>query len=333
MAYENRPDKDITDKVLHGEASKEEARLVAKWLATEDGQEYLSSHINDAFSNIHPNYAELYVDHAIPSEKMLATIQRNISRKRNRKIIYQVAAVLLPFIFLLGIFFQLNSRVDLFGKSEYAEVYVPRGERIQMIFQDGTKVYLNSNSRLRYPKQFSFSQRKVSLEGEGYFVVAHEKKRPFIIELDRASIQVLGTSFNVYSYNDEPEICVVLDEGKIDLKSWDKQSNILHPKESLIYNKETGVSTITKQEDARHFSMWKNDTICFKNEPLANVVKILSRWYNVDFEITDSEAYNYSFTMESENTLLEKVLFDLEKVSPLNFIYEDNKVIVKKRDF
>ena len=95
---------------------------------------------------------ELYVDHEIASDELFARIRRNIRRKRVRRIVFRVAAVLIPFVVLAGLVVQLDKRVDLFGGSGYEEIYVAKGERLQMMFQDGTRVYINSDSRLKYPK-------------------------------------------------------------------------------------------------------------------------------------------------------------------------------------
>ena len=85
-------------------------------------------------------------------------------------------AVLIPFVVLAGLVVQLDKRVDLFGGSGYEEIYVAKGERLQMMFQDGTRVYINSDSRLKYPKKFALSSREVYLEGEAYFEVAKDEE-------------------------------------------------------------------------------------------------------------------------------------------------------------
>ena len=151
------------------------------WFATEEGNTYLDAVMTREAEYLKAETAEIYVDHTILSEKMYHQIQKNISRKQIKRICFRVAAILIPVIFLIGLYLQINSRVDLFGTTEYEEIRVAKGERIQMMFQDGTRVYINSDSWLKYPKKFGLSKREIFLVGEAYFVVAKNKKRPFIV--------------------------------------------------------------------------------------------------------------------------------------------------------
>ena len=167
----DRPtDKQIAD-VLAGLASAEEAKRVAQWFATDAGSAYLSEAFDLDMKSIRPGDEDLYVPHAIPSEEVWRRIKKQIRRYRVHRMLFRVAAVVLPFVLLLGLYYQVDSRVELFGDTGYEEVYVPKGERLQMMFQDGTKVYLNSDTRLRYPKKFGLDSREVELSGEAYFVV------------------------------------------------------------------------------------------------------------------------------------------------------------------
>ena len=319
----NKPTEQQIQEVLAGIATSEDAQIVAKWFATDEGTAYLSKSMDLDAEQIKQGYEELYVNHAIPSEEMFARIFRNIRRKRIRRIAFRVAAVVIPFVVLMGLFVQVNTRVDLFGDSGYEEIYVPKGERIQMMFQDGTRAYINSDSRLRYPKKFALFSREVYLEGEAYFVVSKNSRRPFIVNLDGPAIHVLGTSFDVQAYPENKDITVCLDEGHVNLALPSDKKYPLQPGEKLVYNKESEHCTIIRNTDAHLSSLWKKNVIAFKDTPLSEVIKVLNRWYDVDFKIEDKAAWNVYFTLTSENTLLEKVLRDLEKISPLHFEYKE----------
>ena len=260
---------------------------------------------------------------SIPSEKMYHQIQKNISRKQIKRICFRVAAILIPVIFLVGLYLQINSRVDLFGTTEYEEIRVAKGERIQMMFQDGTRVYINSDSWLKYPKKFGLSKREVFLVGEAYFVVAKNKKRPFIVNLNGPSVHVLGTSFDVQAYPENKDIVICLDEGHVNLTLSSAKEYPLLPGEKLIYNKESDQCRIIKNDHSKQVSMWKDNVISFKDTPLTEVVKVLNRWYNVNFKIEDEQASKYVYTLTSDNTILEKVLQDLEKIAPVKFEYDE----------
>ena len=329
----NRPTDKQIEEVLAGIASPEDAKYVAEWFATEEGSDYLEAAMTRDSGLIKNEFADLYVDHDIPSKKILEQIRKNIRIKKLKRVCFRVAAVLIPVVLIVGLYMQLNSKVDLFGTSEYEEVVVDKGERIQIMFQDGTKVYINSDSKLRYPKKFALNTREVFFEGEAYFVVAKNKNRPFIVNLSGPAIHVLGTSFNVQDYPENKDIVVCLDEGNINLTLPTEKKYPVKPGERLVYNKDNQQCTISKMNDMRRLSMWKQNVIVFKDTPLSEVIKILNRWYNVEFKVEDENVLKYVYTLTSDNTLLEKVLMDLEKIAPVKFEYNEDKkeVIVKMK--
>lgn len=330
----NKPTEKQIQDVLAGTATPEDARLVAKWFATDEGTAYLSHSMDRDAEQIKPGCEELFVNHEIPSEEMYARIFRNIRRKRIRRMAFRVAAVFIPFVVLMGLFVQVNNRVDLFGDSGYEEIYVAKGERLQMMFQDGTRAYINSDSRLKYPRKFALSSREVYLEGEAYFVVSKNPHRPFIVNLNGPAVHVLGTSFDVQAYPESKDITLCLDEGHINLTLPSDKKYPLKPGEKLVYNREDDRCTVTRDVDTQFSSLWKKNVIAFKDTPLSEVIKVLNRWYDVDFEVGDETARNVYFTLTSEHTLLEKVLQDLEKISPLTFQYDEaeKKVTVTRKE-
>jgi ferric-dicitrate binding protein FerR (iron transport regulator) len=325
-----RPSEETVDKVLNGLASQEDAAQVAEWFRTTEGRAWLSQYMDKEFAHM-PKDCELAVNHAIPSEAMYARIMERLRKKRQRRLWFRAAAVLLPFLLVGAIFFQLNSRVDLLGNADYEEVYIPKGERVQFLFQDGSKAYINADSKIRYPKKFGLLERKIFLEGEAYFVIIPNTSRPFVVEMEKTSIRVLGTSFNVEAYPEEEFINISLDEGKINMVSAAKKNNYLNRGEKLVYNKRTDSCTIIKAADTKIISLWKNDVIAFKNASLQEVIKVLNRWYNVPFLIEDPRAHTYLYTFTSENTLLEKVLQDLEKIAPVKFTYGNDVVTISMK--
>lgn len=253
----NTPTEKQIQEVLAGTSTPEVARIVAAWFATDEGAAYLAKSMDRDAVQIKQGFEELYVNHEIPSEEMFARIRRNIRQKRIRRITFRVAAVLIPFVLLIGLFVQVNTRVDLLGDSGYEEIYVPKGERLQMMFQDGTRAYINSDSRLKYPKKFALSSREVYLEGEAYFVVSKNSHRPFIVNLNGPAVHVLGTSFDVQAYPENKDITVCLDEGRVNLTLASDKKYPLKPGEKLVYNKESERCTITRHADIHLSSLWK----------------------------------------------------------------------------
>lgn len=144
----NTPTEKQIQEVLAGTSTPEVARIVAAWFATDEGASYLAKSMDRDAVQIKQGSRTL-CQSRIPSEEIFARIRRNIRQKRIRRITFRVAAVLIPFVLLIGLFVQVNTRVDLLGDSGYEEIYVPKGERLQMMFQDGTRAYINSDSRLK----------------------------------------------------------------------------------------------------------------------------------------------------------------------------------------
>lgn len=318
---ERPTDKQIAD-VLAGVASVEEAKMVARWFATEPGSAYLASAFDKDAKTIGMGNEELYVPHSIPSEEVWTRIQKQIRRYRLRRIMFRAAVVVIPLLLLAGLYKQLDERVLLFGDIKYEEVYVPKGERMQMMFQDGTKVYINSDTYLRYPVKFGLKSREVELSGEAYFVISPNKKWPFIVQLGGPSIQVVGTSFNVQNYSDDNKITVCLDEGKINMHFVSDKEVPLQSGQRIVYDKKHNVYEVMSGDNVRYLSLWKENIIAFKDAPLSEVIIKLQRWYNVKFEVDKNISQDLLITLTSDQTILENVLLDLEKITPLKFEYD-----------
>lgn len=313
---ERPTDKQIED-VLAGLASEEDARLVAKWFATDEGTAYVAEAFERDARTVRPGDEDLYVPHVIPSGEVWRRIRTQIRRARIRRVMFRAAAVLIPVLLLAGLFYRLDRQVDLFGNAGYEEIYVPKGERLQMMFQDGTKVYINSDTHLRFPKRFGLDSREVELSGEAYFKVSPNSNRPFIVHLDGPSIRVIGTAFDVQNYPDCNKIKVCLDEGQIKMRLLSDKEVPVMPGQQVVYDKMDDECRVLTGEDMRYESMWKQNVIAFKDAPLSEVVVKLHRWYNVDFEIEGEMPHDLLITLTSGQTILENVLRDLQKVGSI----------------
>lgn len=325
------PKEEDINKVLAGESTPDMAKQVAAWFATDEGTLYLEERINADFNNtILENDAESLSDN-IQSGDILFTIQSKIRRKRIVIRFAKVAAILFPFLCFISSFLLINSRLDIFGTLAYEEVYVPKGENMQIIFQDGSKAYLDSDTRLKYPKKFAFGKREVYLDGQGYFEVNSSKSWPFIVNLSGPSIKVLGTSFNVNAYSSDEAITVRLDAGKIRMNTYSDHSYVLTPGEVLTYNKTDNACSIVKVNNMTEKNDWRNNAIYFEDASLKEVIKTLSREFDIDFEVMDSSAWTVHYTIGIRTNKLYDVLTELQYIAPLEFNYDQkqNKIFIK----
>jgi len=325
------PDKHTIDKVLRNTASKEDAKEVIRWFATLEGRAYLENLITEDEKNILLGTEEHYIDVQIPSEEMYDRIMSMVRWQRRRRTLFRVAAILIPFILLVGQFWYLDKNIDLLGNSDLEEVYVPKGERTLIVFQDGTKAYINSESRIKYPRKFGLSERKVYLEGEAFFEVSPNRKRSFIVSLGDLDVKVLGTTFDVRAYLEDPEIYVMLETGRVSISSLSRQIAHLNPGDQAIYNRKTNTCKINRPKNLTNNSLWRKNQIVFENTPLKEVVEILSRWYDVEFVIDDPSACYYSYTLTSSKKQIHQILGELEKISPVRFTDQDGKIHVSMK--
>lgn len=316
-------DESVIDKVLDNKASPGEARKVAGWFATEEGNEYLSERLDREIGKASEEMAEGVLPGSIPEEKMKARFMNEIKRERvqrpfSRKWIW-AAAVLLPFIMLSASLFFLANRTGIFSETEYAEINVPYGEQVRVILQDGSIVQLNSDSRLKYPRQFGLFHRTVELWGEGYFNVARDEDRPFTVDLQGVEVRVTGTKFNIKAYPAEPNIWVTLDEGGILFKDRNAKEYQLVPGESAEYNRQSGECLISRPEDMEQISAWRSNSLNFYLTPLGEIIKVMERHYDVRFIVKDSAALKNRFTLSTGKVNARDVLDDLESVSTICF--------------
>lgn len=325
------PDQSIIEKTLDNEATPEEAREVVRWFKTPMGQTWLARRMDMDEKAVKMGQEEDWIGHPMPSAVMYQQIMRQLHRQRMRRLVAYAAAVLIPIALIIGLFIRVNSQVDLLADDGYDEVYVPNGERMQVLFQDGSKVHLNSGSRIRYPKKFAFSERKVYLEGEAWFEVAKNKNRPFIVDLSYMDIKVLGTTFAVKAYPEEEAISVVLETGSIELESKSFKSYQLRPGEKAIYDKVSGRCEVARSHDVKLYSAWRRNVLVFKSASLSEVMKTIARAYDVSFEIKDSTVLKYTYTITTDSASLTTLLKELEKITPVLFEEKEGKIVVRMR--
>ncbi|MEO8171731.1 MAG: FecR domain-containing protein [Sediminibacterium sp.] len=225
-----------------------------------------------------------------------------------------------------------DQNITIQGSSiEYATVTTPRGRQQQLTLQDGSKVWLNSASSIRFPSLFTGDTRQVEITGEAYFEVAKNAAKPFIVKIGEASIEVLGTHFNVMAYANENSLQTTLIEGSVKFHKGDK-SVLLKPGEQsrLFANNEI---KLLRDADVDLATAWKNGQQTFKEADMATVMRQVERWYDVDVEYQTDVPRNLTFTGEgiSRNVNLSELLQVFES-KQVHFEIDgvNRKVIVKK---
>ena len=324
----NLSDKKILQKVINGTSSRENAKYVVDWFSsTIEGHQTLSDMMDRDAYLMEEDLLNTKKISPIQSDIVFKNIQKKIRRDRITRVSIMAAAMIVPLILVIGFAFYTNSRVDLLGRTPYAEIYVPKGEKARILFQDGSEAYLNSDTKIRYPRKFGLTKRNVYLEGEAYFNVSHNKYRPFIVHTGNTHVKVLGTSFNVNAYVNDEKIYVVLDEGKIEFNTFTEHYAI-YPGQQFIYNKRSGEYFVHHLSKSTNVSLWKENIVYLNDTPLFYVLQILERRYDVSFTVRDPDAFTYSYTLTTKQTSIDEILQELEKISPVRFLRQKDTIEV-----
>ena len=217
---------------------------------------------------------------------------------------------------------------------EFNQLIIPKGTFYHLVLSDGTKVWLNADSKIKYPVSFGKDKREVSLHGEGYFEVAKDSTRPFIVSTDKMDVKVLGTTFDVNTYEDEGKSFVVLVEGLVEVSAGKGESRIItpgHMAEVNMYDVQAKIRV--SRCDTEHYVAWKNGNFSFRHASLTEILKRVSRYYDVTVireEVFEEEYYTGDV---SSDVPLESLLAVIESSTSVSFKVERKIVYVqKKRD-
>lgn len=356
-------------RYLKKEISEKEKKELFHWVYKNHDNEKFFYNLKDIWETAHYESISNGADTNAEWEKLaLSAIMEESNhfheKKLNTQTIYRVVqiAAVLVITFGIGFFVQKN----LPEETTYTNVNVPYGAKSELELPDGSKVWVNSGSTLKYPTNLNSKEVNFFLEGEAYFQIAKNPKRKLNVKTSTINIQVLGTTFNVKSYTDENVVETTLLEGSISItgKVGDRvikeaiflkpneQAKLTNSENSIEIRKETGESVsegnnseaeefslkpepqlqITKGIEVEHFVSWKNNVLSFKNERFEDLAKKMERWYNVQIEIKDSSLINSRYTGKFEKESIEQAMKALSLSLPFTYKIEKNKIeIIEKK--
>jgi ferric-dicitrate binding protein FerR (iron transport regulator) len=328
-------------RYLEGRGKGESADEIKKWLADPVNENEVREILGEIWSNTKitmtgdkPDFERMYSD-VIDNFNIESDTKSDRQRSLNMfRLAYQkfskVAAVLfIPILLAASILFykvQTNS-VDS-REVTMREVFTKPGTRTQLELSDGTKVWLNDGTTFRYPENFSGNDRQVYVDGEAYFEVKADVNHTFKVINPMMTTIVTGTHFNLNAYSEDQLFEATLLEGKIHLES--KVGKIsLDPGEQVQYKTESG--SVQKIDVNPQFSTaWVDGKLIIKNQPLELAVKKLSRWYNVDIQIDDSELENLQLSCTLENEKIEQCVQLITQALSINYKYKTSPALGNK---
>lgn len=305
--------KELLQRYIKGEVSEKERLKVASWLdeSPKNMHEFLALRKLYDISLWQANTDKTY------SEKNAYYSIRKITVE-----ILKIAAIL-----LIGFWGSKQLLTQQSNKKQVQTVHVPAGQRAEITLADGTHVWLNSRSTLRFPEQFSTNTRNVELDGEGYFSVQHDEDSPFIVHTQKYAIHVLGTEFNVKAYRNTSLFETALLKGSVEISSPNLKNGLqLKPNEIVsIENRMLKKSTINNSD----YFKWKEGLFCFENESIQDLINKLELYYDTTIEIQRPTLlrHHYSGKFRIQDGI-EHVLRVLQLKHKFTYIKDDDKNLI-----
>ena len=214
----------------------------------------------------------------------------------------------------------------------YNRLAIPRGGEFCLTLSDGSRVWLNASTSIRYPVKFGPGERRVYLDGEAYFEVAKDAKRPFHVEFTGAEVTVLGTSFNVKAYADEGSTYTTLVSGSVSVRVGDRQS-VIRPGEQMEIDAANGQMHL-REVDTTAYTSWRKGRFVFVRQPMESIMQTLARWYNIRVIFLDEAARRVSITGNVRRYATFEMVTDmLEMTGDVHFELKGNDVYISTDTF
>lgn len=310
----------LFEKYLSNTATAEERKELNDWIAKDES-------LGDWFENKLENSSSQMDE--MKQSAILQKINDQIGEATETKRRFSLpswtryaAAIALIAIAVSGIFTLMNSTQK---SAQFVEVAAEHGQKAVLTLPDGTKVLLNSDSKIKYSTAYNQKHRNVELLGEAFFDVEKNEKLAFVVHAGDLDIKAVGTAFNVKAYPNEELISTTLTEGKLLLTSGKEEISLL-PNERVEFRKDEMTMNKINLQSAENSIGWMNDKLSYENASLEDVVADFIRIYNIDIQFASESIKQQRFTGQIENNGLEAVLKVISLSSPIRVEYSDSLV-------
>lgn len=327
-------DRELFTKYIHSTSLEEIDELVVKLFHREDippewkklskdiwNQQKKTRTTDDKIKKIILNEIHHKIN-IMNQEQSLDSSQRIIHLIRMMSKIAAIFFIPLLILFVLNFRHTTELKKYLSNRNLF-EVNTPIGSTSTLTLPDSTVIYLNYKSRIKYPPVFDGKTREVILEGEGFFKIAHNPEKPFIVKIHDIDIKAVGTEFNVKAYTNEDIIETTLLNGKVIIEKRTKDQNLytlktLNPGQKIIYNKITNEISCHAIDPEKYIA-WKQGTIVFDDESLLSITKRLERMYPVEFEFKEEYIKYYTYNSVVVNPSLYRILKLTKMSTPIDY--------------
>lgn len=308
-------------KFITGNLEGQEAKDARTWINADEA----NKHEFIRLKNIHAFASGGKHILQIDDDFLQLNQQINQKPKPSKLLIFRkylkYAAILITALFIGFSASEVRYIFPSIAENELAnEFYAPEGQISEFTLSDGTRVWLNSGTRIKVPVSFSAKHRILSMEGEAFFQVAKDPLHPFFVNTKELSIKVMGTSFNVSAYASEEKSEITLIDGRVGIKEINGERLAkLIPGQQLMYEKATGAK-VKREVDIIPYEAWRDGKMIFKDRTLEYISERLERWYNVEIDFNDQKVSHIKFTGTIlKNKPLSQVLEVITLSAPIRF--------------
>lgn len=282
--------------------------------------------LNDQFEKVENIAQTTIIEPGKRGAELILSTGESVMIEENTKEIKEKDGSLIRIDSLKGV--EYSAEVKSSPKEIYNTLKIPRGREFDILLADGTRVWLNADSELKYPVQFIGGKRQVYLKGEAYFDVTPDKEKAFVVNSYNQEVRVYGTEFCINAYN-QNEIKTVLVEGSVGVKENSKGFvTKLKPGELASPNKLTGQIEV-KKVNIRPYVAWKDGDFVFENESLESIMLRLERWYNVKVFFMNDACKKFRFTGDMKRySEVKDLLYFMEETSNVKFEIKKNAIVV-----
>ncbi|MDD4713274.1 MAG: FecR family protein [Bacteroidales bacterium] len=208
-------------------------------------------------------------------------------------------------------------------------VTAQKGQKVTVTLSDGSRVWVNSGSKLAYGSRYNQKERMINLEGEAYFEVVKNKNAPFIVHSNNFSVKALGTAFDVKAYPEDKKIVVSLINGKVEVGDNDSKTYLM-PNQRVLYDCVSKNMVKTDVEDCSVYAEWRNNRLNFESDTFEEIASMLERNYNIRFVFESPGLKKFHYSGSLSNTNIESVLQAFALTSPLQYQIKDSAIYLKE---
>lgn len=327
----------LIDRFMRGETSQEEESQLLEWLRSPISREEILSFYKQKW--IETSAIDLPME---VQERMFLKIkarmheveqarinnERKIPIRKRRYTTYWLSYAA-AILFCVGItsYFFINQNKPVINNYIVA---ADKGQRASVTLPDGTKVWLNSHTEIKYGSDYGIKERAIHLSGEAYFEVAKDKTHRFVVKVGEMEVEALGTSFNVKAYEEDEELTATLFTGSIRATVGDKFF-ILSPNQHVLFNRESRELSVGKSFNSSYARMWRNNELAFEGETLGDIAILINRIYNVQVAFKSEEIKQYRFSGVIKNNSLDNIIEIISLTAPIIYESHGDTIILSEK--